>query len=168
MAARGKGWESLLELRHDAYWREAQAFIARCHHGSKLVRRGGREEIIFDARGPVDFMGTVRWAPTEGNEAQGVSIAAEAKEVNSKRWQFSLLKPHQAAQLGATDYMGGFGLLLLSFRVEGARNGRLVLWRDVRERYKAGEKGLSMDDSACRTFEGTDWLPNFLKAWRHE
>lgn len=161
MAPHGRGWESLLELQHDAYWKDGKAFVARCHHGSKVVKQGGTKQIIFDARGPVDFMGTVRGS-------HGISIAAEAKEVQSVRWHFSLLKPHQAAQLGATCYMGGAGLLLLAFRVDGARHGRLVLWSDVRERYRAGAKHLCMEETACRPFEGADWLPTFLEAWRQE
>lgn len=150
MARTGKALETQLERMHQSYASARLAWVVKAHPGVRVTPSG---DLKFTHRGPPDFFGVI---------AGGKPVCFEAKECERNRWQFSLLKDHQAITLGGMMAMGAHSFIVLRF----SRRNHILRWGDIEEQWWAwrnGPKGtrpasVSATDPRLIQLRGAAWL----------
>jgi len=105
-ANRGKLWERQLDRYHYALQSSGRAQVTR-NHPEVTIKRGRGGQIIgatFRKTGAPDY--TIL--------SEGLTLMADAKSTQERRWKLILLEPHQAQTLNAVEHHGGLGLLLVN------------------------------------------------------
>ena len=139
MTARGKSWETKLEVWHDGYRRDGRAVVWKTHPGVTVVRG----KAVFTSAGPPDFIGV------SGER----SFVFDAKETAKDVLYCSQLKRHQAMDLEATVKHGGSAFLCV--RANG-RQCVIPWWPDVSARYWGDAK--TFDMARAWDFGDDGWL----------
>lgn len=136
-ANRGRSWEALIDVRHDAYMLARRAYVLRCHPKMRVIRgEGGHPlSIPVEAAGP-DYLVI----------AQSRAFLIEAKQTAQGRWSFGNLTETQATHFDAAESHGAMGAVLLRFLASGRTF--LVLWTSLGPLWwawkKNGSKGASL------------------------
>lgn len=146
---KGAAWELQNELWAKEYQRLGQAFIVKCHPGSKVIE--GR--LIYDSTGPPDYLGCL---------SSGRAVAFEAKEIIGSRFPFKNLELHQARALSRFHRMGGLAFVAVQSMVGVRVAARVILpWTTIGPLYEnwlTGSKPASIELVAGIPMDAQGWL----------
>lgn len=160
LANRGKDFEEMLDAVHALYGQQSRAYVVRTNAPIRHVgpiEKSGTFRACYLGEGPPDYLCIVC----------GKVVVFEAKRTQQKRWSFSLLTDHQAAQLEAAETQGAVGAVMIRFVGIQARTV-LLLWSELRNLWHpwrlgaSGQASLSLDeakDIALWVGVGADYLP---------
>jgi penicillin-binding protein-related factor A (putative recombinase) len=150
---------------HALYEKQGRAYAIKTSQPMRMlggIDKNGQFRACFTADGPPDFVVM----------AGGRTFLIEAKRTQQKRWSFSLLTEHQAAQLDAARDQGTVCVILLRF--VGIQSRTVAcLWDALRDLWHAWRVGVSrraslsleeaIEECGCWDGPGADYLDGLLK-----
>ena len=140
---KGGGFEKVIE---HMLWAIKQGLIEKVDPPVRIIKPLGKGQYhtVFTKKGALDFAGPFRGSAPDG----GRHVEFDVKDTKTKRFAFTMIKPHQWERLLQLDEAHAWAGVVLRMRAENANDDRIFgipacVLLSARE---AGKKSFSMDD----------------------